>query len=770
MGWRELGRGRRLHGRVAVALVVVAAGLLAPASAGAATAFSVTDPTDAALATATDTQCVSTDGGACTLRAAIQAADNVAGTSGDLDGKSTITLPAGTFKLTIPATSGFNTDDPATGDLDIDFLNGAHTAPQITITGAGPDSTIIDANSIDRAFTLRFPSSLSISGVTIEGGAPSSHAYDHFNGGAINASGPLTIRDSMLDGNSSGGEGGAVYSTADVTVLDSTLANNVAPTAGGALTTTGGVVVQLVDDTFDGNKATGGTGAGGALAYLSAAAAGSQILNVTVAHNTAPDGGGIYNASNAVAIENTIVAENSGTGSVGGAAGCYGLSVNNNGADEAAGADLGGNVDSDGTCFSPTITRDLTSTDPKLAALGDNGGQTPTDALLAGSPAIGHAIASGCPTSDQRGVAHLSTFCDPGAYQTIDADLALTAAGPSTVKTGQQIIDTFTVSNNGPYAATDATVSDSIPLGSQISLDAVTASQGTCSTVLSASKATTTCSLGMLNSALSGGAQSATVTVKLTPGQTGTVSPQASVSASALDPSAANNSATVNTTVTRGPVNNALPQITGTPLEGATLTATTGTWTNTQAHTKFAYQWQDCTDIVDCTDIDAATAKTYRLTSDDVGAHVVVIVTATNPDGSTTAASDLTDPVKSGLRVTVGDPQTNGTTATLPVDCHSITNVLSCELTILLTALGATPGHAVDAVTAATAHPGKHPAKVVVLGTEKVRIRRGHSKTVRITLNRTGRRLLAKHHRLKVKIVITEGRHTLRTRTITFKR
>ena len=157
----------------------------------------------------------------------------------------------------------------------------------------------------------------------------------------------------------------------------------------------------------------------------------------------------------------------------------YGETVNNNGPDEAAGADLGGNVDSDGTCFAPATTGDLTSTDPKLATLGDNGGQTPTDALLAGSPAIGHALSSAptCSSADQRGVNRLSSFCDPGAYQTIDADLALSGSGPSTVKAGQQIADKFTVSNGGPYAAGGVTFTATIS-SANFSLDAVTASQG----------------------------------------------------------------------------------------------------------------------------------------------------------------------------------------------------------------------------------------------------------------------------------------------------
>jgi uncharacterized repeat protein (TIGR01451 family) len=651
-GWRSL------------LVAFVGVGCLGPVSAAsAATTFTVNDQADAALATSTGTSCVSTDGGQCTLRAAIQAADNV----GSGNGLTTITLPAGTYKLTIVATSGLNTDDPATGDLDIDHLNAAPSAPQITIAGAGADSTFIDANSVDRAFTVQFPSSLSISGATIEGGAPSSHAADHFNGGAINAAGPLTIDDSVLAGNSAGGEGGAVYSTADVTVRDSAVVNNVAPTAGGALANAGSGVITLIDDTFDANKATGMTGAGGALAYLYPAAGGSVIENVTIAHNTAPLGGGIYNPSYAVGIENTVVAENSDAGSLGGAANCYGNPAQT-GPAQAAGADLGGNVDSDGTCFSPATAHNLTSTDPKLAAaLGDNGGPTPTDALLAGSPAIGHAIASACTAADQRGVPRLGTFCDPGAYQTIDADLALTADGPSSIDNGR-ITDTFTVSNGGPNAATDVKFSDPVPNGTTAT---AVASQGSCAVT-----STVSCSLGTLNSALTGAAQTATVTVVLTPTQTGTVDNVASVSASPLDPVAANNSASISTDV--------MPPTT---------------------------------------------------------------------------------------TVTVGDVHVTPVEATFEVACGSRNPSLIpvCELFFVLSALGSSPGAAPDIVTAANARGNTHHRKVIVVGRAKAKIQAGRKKTVEVKLNRTGRRLLAKHHTLKVKLTITQDGHLVRSRTITFK-
>jgi hypothetical protein len=89
---------RRLVGLLAVTAI----GMLGSASVASAASFTVNDPTDAALATATGSSCVSTNAGSCTLRAAVQTADN-------LDGASTITVPAGVYKLTIPSTT---TADP----------------------------------------------------------------------------------------------------------------------------------------------------------------------------------------------------------------------------------------------------------------------------------------------------------------------------------------------------------------------------------------------------------------------------------------------------------------------------------------------------------------------------------------------------------------------------------------------------------------------------------------------------------------------------------
>jgi hypothetical protein len=93
------------------------------------------------------------------------------------------------------------------------------------------------------------------------------------------------------------------------------------------------------------------------------------------------------------------------------------------------------------------------------------------------------------------------------------------------------------------------------------------------------------------------------------------------------------------------PANTVAPVISGTPQEGDTLTATSGTWSNTP--TSFAYQWQDCSSPTSCSNISGANASSYTLQASDVGATVDVVVAATNAGGSASAASAQTTAVQS---------------------------------------------------------------------------------------------------------------------------
>jgi hypothetical protein len=99
------------------------------------------------------------------------------------------------------------------------------------------------------------------------------------------------------------------------------------------------------------------------------------------------------------------------------------------------------------------------------------------------------------------------------------------------------------------------------------------------------------------------------------------------------------------------PANVAKPSIVGDPREGATVTATPGTWTGTQPIT-YSFQWNRCDQSgAACGAIAGATASTYAVNASDVGHTLRVHVAAKNPKGTAAADSNqtaLVAPAKSG--------------------------------------------------------------------------------------------------------------------------
>src|SRR5262245_706250 len=111
------------------------------------------------------------------------------------------------------------------------------------------------------------------------------------------------------------------------------------------------------------------------------------------------------------------------------------------------------------------------------------------------------------------------------------------------------------------------------------------------------------------------------------------------------------------------PQNTAEPRISGAAEQGRRLSASRGTWTG--GSLTFAFRWVRCgsggglPDGSDCVAISGATGATYVLTTADVGFRMRVRVTATNPDGSRTVASNPTGAVV-GPPVLVRPPGVSG--------------------------------------------------------------------------------------------------------------
>jgi hypothetical protein len=140
--------------------------------------------------------------------------------------------------------------------------------------------------------------------------------------------------------------------------------------------------------------------------------------------------------------------------------------------------------------------------------------------------------------------------------------------------------------------------------------------------------------------------------------------------------------------------------------------------------------------------------------------------TQVGADQTLTTQTPPPPPVVPG-RASVAHARVSGNTVSVPITCTGDT---SCTVSLKLTVTEKLRGRKVIAVSARTA---KVTHTTVVLGTKSATIKAGRTQTVRISLNRTGRNLVAARHTLTAKLAVTQriaGRNrTLSTQKVTFK-
>jgi hypothetical protein len=117
--------------------------------------------------------------------------------------------------------------------------------------------------------------------------------------------------------------------------------------------------------------------------------------------------------------------------------------------------------------------------------------------------------------------------------------------------------------------------------------------------------------------------------------------------------------------------------------------------------------------------------------------------------------------------VTVGRAKVSGNAAAVRVTCSGPAGA-QCNVSLRMSVTETLRGHRVIALAARVRH------KVIGVGSAAVTLAAGNAETVRISLNGTGRNLLAARHVLKVKLVVTEAlgngqSKTVSTQTVTFK-
>ena len=465
-----------------------------------------------------------TAAGACTLRAAVQEANALAG-------PQAVRLRGRAFTLTI---AGANEDGAATGDLDVteDLVIEPPTGAAATLDGAGLGDRLFDvypggAGDVELALTrldLRNASGPGIGGAVRVGAVLAPPSY-------------VLVRSATLEGNTAVLQpafgapvsiGGAVNATSgDVGLIDARLTRNRAVSFGGALSVDGHALLRRV--AIAGNQVVGlpaavDAGGGGVFAGTNAlvdadqavvadnvagsfagglVASGAGVFargalfarGLRLERNVASvNGGGIdlvegrldLDASRIVdntaevrsgglhmvlgaraRVRRSVVARNAGgilgAGGVGGVGvltatdstfsgdtslgsgpseiavaatlthvtivsarpvaviGGPSVSFGNSIVNAGAGAwprrspMRGGNMDAGASCgFAGPA--DVSAALPALGPLMDNGGDTLTHALPAGSPAVASALPALCTPDDQRGAPRPAT-CDRGAFE-----------------------------------------------------------------------------------------------------------------------------------------------------------------------------------------------------------------------------------------------------------------------------------------------------------------------------------------------------------------
>jgi uncharacterized repeat protein (TIGR01451 family) len=307
-------------------------------------------------------------------------------------------------------------------------------------------------------------------------------------GGLLSTAGDVSVSggqvaENKVEGAATGEVAGAILGGM-VTLMEAGLADNAVEggpgRVGSAMFAREGVMIAR--STVRDNNVSGGSAVPAAAVYI-AGATSSRIVNSTFDSNRAGTGGSILLAAadGALKVTNATITGNHGNGAFAGirAEGMVELVntiVFSNDVDCATGpggtiASRGFNIDGDGSCRLVS-TGDRSRTDPMLGPLADNGGPTPTHALLPGSPAIDRGSNQECPENDQRGFPRPedgnldgAMVCDIGAVEQLIEDLRVVqlSAESSEFRVGDSFRVTVSVANDGRSDIEDVAVRIDLP-------------------------------------------------------------------------------------------------------------------------------------------------------------------------------------------------------------------------------------------------------------------------------------------------------------------
>jgi len=330
----------------------------------------------------------------------------------------------------IKAANAVATDDTINFASDVTTVTltdeiSLHNAGTLTINGNGANVLTIDGGVGTNRIFFVSAAKVTIQGVTLSGGNGGAAAVYAFFG--------TTILEAVVVQNNVGGSGflGAVYFERGTNhrIANSTLSGNTGFRDCAAIYADN-ASLTVVNTTVSGNSTLASGVGTGAICINGGSTA--TFRNTTISGNTAGSarsgGGGIYiSGTSTVNLGNTIVAGNTAAGS---GPDLYRLSSTSTFTTSGGNliGDNSGNLDAPNTTTFPTgnpnANGDIVGSNsfpinPMLAALANNGGTTPTHALLAESPAIDAGNNSNSPaTTDQRGFTRIvNGIIDIGAFE-----------------------------------------------------------------------------------------------------------------------------------------------------------------------------------------------------------------------------------------------------------------------------------------------------------------------------------------------------------------
>jgi hypothetical protein len=198
----------------------------------------------------------------------------------------------------------------------------------------------------------------------------------------------------------------------------------------------------------------------------------------------------------------------------------------------------------------------------------------------------------------------------------------------------------------------------------------------------------------------------------------------------------------------------ASPSLSGTPAVGNTLTCKSNV-TTTAAAEAVAYQW-----LSDTTPIAGATAATYVVAAGNASHHLSCQVTIAGDGGSASATSGF-DAIPSQsqgkvMETFAGSDKHGANSASVPVTCSPQANG-SCTIKLTLTVVQTLRGK----------------RTTTTVGSSTTKIGAGVKRTLSVSLNATGKRMLRNKHKLAVTLtvrgtVLGKLTATLQTAKITF--